>query len=254
MNIITDNPKWTAGKAVILTILTFFACSVADILGKYLQENGIHYTQILGFGQLVAFLIVFTYAVGQRGIFDVFKSHYWKLHLMRAGLSICSTMCLFFVLRHIPLSDFYGIAFAGPLCVTALSALILKEEVKMIRWTCITIGFIGILIIVGPGFADLNIGYFVALLMPIFYSISVLIARQIGHDEHPTMFALPVQMLMTIIFLPQMPFHYVEPTVTQALLTIVYGAGGTFSTIGFGIVILWRERVKHIPHGVPPVD
>ncbi len=303
MDAVTQTQKWSLSKAVILTIAVFFACSVGDVLSKFLQGK-FDAIQILAVGQGTALLIVMAYAARQRGWKNIFASNYWPLHALRALFSLFSASALFYVLRHIPLSDFYGIVFAGPLCVTAMSALILKEKVHITRWTAVIVGFIGVMVIVGSSFSHFNMGYAVAMLMPLFYSGSVLAARRIGSDEHPTMFALPALLALTFVYLPMLPKHYVAPDLGEWALFALYagavvaGAIGlgtcfartpsvsttapmhytqiiwgtlagwmlfdaTLSTSTFvgsaiviasGLVVLWREKVRHIPHGVPPPD
>ena len=54
-------------------------------------------------------------------------------------------------LYYLPLADAIAIAFAGPLFVTALAPLMLDERVGWRRWSAVSIGFLGVVLIVRPG-------------------------------------------------------------------------------------------------------
>jgi drug/metabolite transporter (DMT)-like permease len=55
------------------------------------------------------------------------------------------------------------LAFVAPLIVTAFSPLFLGEKVGFRRWTAVIIGFIGSLIVIRPGFLEINLASLAAL-------------------------------------------------------------------------------------------
>ena len=50
--------------------------------------------------------------------------------------------------------------FISPFFVVALSIPLLKEKVGIRRWSAVIIGFIGIVIILRPGFQEIHWAYF----------------------------------------------------------------------------------------------
>lgn len=58
--------------------------------------------------------------------------------------------CGFAALQFLPLSEAVAIGYAAPLAVVVLAALVLKERVRIYRWSAVTIGFVGVLIMLSP--------------------------------------------------------------------------------------------------------
>ena len=62
-----------------------------------------------------------------------------------------------YAFRHLPLADVYALAFCAPLIVTVLAdSRCLGERVGPRRWAAVIVGFIGILVMVRPGFQALS--------------------------------------------------------------------------------------------------
>ncbi len=64
-----------------------------------------------------------------------------------------------------------------------LSVVFLKEEVRWRRWTAVIIGFIGVLIVLRPGFRHLTHGHVAAIVCGLVGAISVITLRMAGHSE-----------------------------------------------------------------------
>ena len=71
-------------------------------------------------------------------------------HLLRGIISSCGMFSGFVALAYLPLSDAVAIGYASPLMVVVLAALVLHETVRAYRWTAVTVGFLGVLIMLMP--------------------------------------------------------------------------------------------------------
>jgi len=98
---------------------------------------------------------------------------------LRAIGEVGSTLCFLAALAQMPLANVSAILQALPLAVTMGAALFLKEPVGWRRWTAIGVGFVGVLIIVRPGFDGFNSYALLALLCVGFCAMRDLITRQI---------------------------------------------------------------------------
>ena len=83
---------------------------------------------------------------------------------LRGLLAGVGTIFGFFAFAHLPLADVYAIAFCTPIVVTLMSIPILGEVVRAHRWAAIIVGFIGILVMIRPGFETLGWGHLTAFL------------------------------------------------------------------------------------------
>lgn len=68
----------------------------------------------------------------------------------RGALSIVGMFCSFGALARLPLIEANAISFTSPLASVALAALVLKERVRIYRWSAVTVGFLGVLVVLAP--------------------------------------------------------------------------------------------------------
>ena len=72
--------------------------------------------------------------------------------LGRGMLSVCGMFTNFAALTRLPLADATAISFASPLITVALAAVILKERVRIYRWSAVVVGFAGVIVMLIPHF------------------------------------------------------------------------------------------------------
>lgn len=106
--------------------------------------------QVAALRGLTSLPLVFAYTLWRRALPSLFAVR-WRLHLLRAGLSIVMLFLFSYSLRSLPLSDAYAIFFVAPLMITALSVPLLKEKVDASRWWAILLGLAGVIVVLRPG-------------------------------------------------------------------------------------------------------
>lgn len=185
-----------------------------DAIAKYLGQQGVPVMQIvwarLFFGAIITMPFAWKLA-GPRGLIPNMP----VMHAIRASLMIAATAFFFVALHHLPLADTLAIFFVQPLIVTVLSPLVLGETVGIRRWLAVIVGFIGTLIIIRPGFQELNPGVFMALASGACLAIYLLLTRKIAGSA-PAMVttfytSISGAVIMSIIVL----FVWQPPTAAQ---------------------------------------
>ncbi|CAN0566041.1 unnamed protein product, partial [Laminaria digitata] len=78
--------------------------------------------------------------------------------LARAAVTVFASLGFFYALGEIPLADAVAIMFTRPLYGTVFAIVFLGEIVGQRRWTALAIGFLGVLVMVRPGFEAVNLG------------------------------------------------------------------------------------------------
>jgi drug/metabolite transporter (DMT)-like permease len=105
------------------------------------------------------------------------------LMLRPVALRVCGeiggTISFMAALAHLPLANTSAIFQALPLAITLGAALIFHEPVGWRRWSAITAGFVGVLIIVRPGLAGFNQFSLFALVSVAFCALRDLATRRI---------------------------------------------------------------------------
>jgi drug/metabolite transporter (DMT)-like permease len=108
----------------------------------------------------------------------------WPLHLLRGVLSIVMLASFVYALRNLPLAETYSLFFIAPLLITAMAALVLREQVGWRGWAAIVVGFCGTLIVLRPtGTGVLTLAGFAVLASATAYAISAIAVRVIGRSD-----------------------------------------------------------------------
>jgi drug/metabolite transporter (DMT)-like permease len=71
-------------------------------------------------------------------------------HAGRGLTAICAMFCNFSALARLPVVDATAISFAAPFVTVVLSAIVLKERVRIYRWSAVIVGFCGVLVMLAP--------------------------------------------------------------------------------------------------------
>ncbi|MER9586727.1 DMT family transporter, partial [Mesorhizobium sp. M0276] len=104
----------------------------------------------------------------------------------RAWAGIASGVLSVYAFTTIPLAECYALIFLAPLCVTILSTVILGEKVGPWRWLAVVAGFAGVMLVVRPGFRELNLGHLAAFGVAFLAATSVILMRSLAQQEKRT--------------------------------------------------------------------
>src|SRR5690606_25001981 len=80
----------------------------------------------------------------------ILRTRNLRSHAVRSLSGTASMFCWFTALTLIPLADFTAISFTAPMFLTVLAMVLLGERIHVYRWTALAIGFVGVLITIGP--------------------------------------------------------------------------------------------------------
>jgi drug/metabolite transporter (DMT)-like permease len=144
-----------------LMLLGCFLYSANDALGKWLLATYSVWQMLLI--RSTAALVLLAPFVWRTG-WAAFRSapRPW-LQVVRIILSSLEVVMFFLAVTHLPLADTVIFYLAGPIYVTALSALLLGEKVGWRRWSAVIVGFVGVLIALQPSPATLTWPALIAL-------------------------------------------------------------------------------------------
>ncbi|WP_147126867.1 DMT family transporter [Shimia ponticola] len=112
----------------------------------------------------------------------------WMLIALRGVCEVAAAFLFISAIFNMPLADATAIIQTLPLTVTLAGAVFLGEPVGWRRMTAIVIGFVGVLLIVRPGFDGFSIYSVYALLAVAVITVRELASRQLS-PKCPTMLA-----------------------------------------------------------------
>ncbi|MBX3577918.1 MAG: DMT family transporter [Rhizobiaceae bacterium] len=107
----------------------------------------------------------------------------------RAIGGLLATLFVVYAFTTIPLAETYAILFLAPLVVTVMSVIFLREQVGPWRWLAVVAGFAGVLLVVRPGFRELQAGHVAALVGAVLAAGTMVLLRTLaGNEKRTTVF------------------------------------------------------------------
>ena len=173
------------GVVLKLSSVALLSCLAACV--KYLGD-GVPTGQIIFVRGVISVAVLGFIAWRFEGL-HVLRTDRLKSHAVRSLAGTASMFCWFTALTLIPLADFTAISFTAPMFLTVLAMLLLGERIHAYRWTALVIGFIGVLITIGPHLTlgGNSFGVFVALGAAVFSAAAIVTLRSMSGSggEHP---------------------------------------------------------------------
>ena len=198
-NLSSDQPL----KGIALAIL-------ATLLFAFLNSMTKHVSQVYPMVMILWFRYLF---FGGYGLAVGLKYHKKRafsslvpiLQITRALLLLAEIGVYVFAFRHLPLAEISAISGAGPMVTMAMSSLILREVITLRQWLIVVLGFVGICIIVKPGFASFDpwmlIPLFGTLLWGLYQVLTRLVSQYDG-AERTTLFTGTIGFVILCTLLP----------------------------------------------------
>ena len=220
-------------KAIIFNLLAWVMLPIMDGFAKYLSAE-------LPVLQITWARYFFTVVFILPLMFFFFKKYLvWtdkpKLQLIRGLILLTANISFFYSISVISLPKALTLAFVAPLVVTAFSSFFLGESVGYRRWTAVIIGFIGSLVVIRPGFVEINLASLAALGTGIMYGFYLIITRRLSTSDNPLLTLLFTGVVGAIISTTFMPFFWVSPNFNQWSIMAVIGL---LACIGHLFIIL----------------
>ena len=165
------------GIALMIAAMLIFP--FLDVCAKFLGEWGIPVIEIVWARLFFGLLLSAPILLAREGL-ESLKPRDQRVNALRGFFLVISTMMFFGALRYQGVAETLAIYFVQPLFITALAPLVLNEKVGINRWAAVAIGFIGVLIIVRPGYLELNPGVFLAAGAGLGSAITMLLTRKLA--------------------------------------------------------------------------
>jgi drug/metabolite transporter (DMT)-like permease len=164
-------------------MLVSVACfAVMDSMLKLLAE---HYPSLqVAFLRAAASLPFVLLVIAARGRLDRIKPVNIRLHLVRGVLAVLMLYSFVTAVRESSLATTYSIFMFAPLLVAALSVPVLREKVVSGQWFAISVGFGGVLVMLGPVDGQwLSTGSLWAVVALVTYAFAIVSLRLLARTD-----------------------------------------------------------------------
>ncbi len=164
-------------KGVILLLITTFVFAMQDGLSRHLAETyNVMIVVTFRYWFFAAFVIVLAQA-RSGGLAAAARTSQPFLQCFRGLLLVAEICVMVLAFARLGLVESHAIFACYPLLVAALSGPILGEGVGWRRWVAIAVGFVGVLIILRPGFKVFSPDSLIALTAALMFALYSLLTR-----------------------------------------------------------------------------
>ena len=234
-------------KAIILNLSAWIILPFMDVIAKYLSTE-------ISFFQITWARYFFTVFFTLPFMFFFFRKNLkWsenpKLQILRGLTLFFANICFFYSISIISMAKALILAFVAPLITTALSPIILGEKVGIRRWTAVLIGFMGSLIVIRPGFLEINLATIAALGTGCFYGFYLIITRKLHSTDNPLLTLLFTGVVGLTVASFFVPIVWTNPTYNQWLWLSLMGLFACFGHLLLIYSLKFADASKLAPLG-----
>ncbi|AYD00260.1 DMT family transporter [Neorhizobium sp. NCHU2750] len=181
---------------------------------------------------------IMAYLAYRRELLHAFHTDSPFGHLKRGTLGILSMIFGFYGLIHLPMPDAIALGYSMPLIAVVFAAVILKETVRLYRWSAVAIGFVGVVIISWPKLtlfssggagSEQALGAVAVLVAAVMGGFAMIQVRQLVSTEKTATIVLYFSLTAALFSIISLPFGWAPlPIGVRACLI----ASGLFGGLG----------------------
>lgn len=169
------------------TIVSVLLFGMQDVTAKILVQTypvaQVVMMRFWAFGLFALFLAMRHFGFSVSGLSKAVTSKNRGIQILRGVVLLVDILLFATGLRTLPLGEAAAITLTFPIFVTIFAIPLLGEKVGRFRWLAIIIGFIGVLIVLRPGFAVLDIGAIFILVATMLFALYVVLTRMVAQKD-----------------------------------------------------------------------
>ena len=169
-----------------------------------------------------------------------------RLLILRGILGTSALVCIFYAIRNMPLSISTVIQYTDPIFISIFAGIFIKEKIIIILFFALTIGWLGIFVILNPSQLSYinveieNLAVFIAFLGSICTALAYVTVKKLAFTENIYVIIAYFPLVSLITLLPLVLINWVTPNINELIWIIGIGLftqlGQTFLTIGLKIL------------------
>ena len=211
-------------RGILLTLISALLFAAMSTLVRYVGQE-FPVGQVVFFRSAFAIVpVVLVYALRGELLLAV-RTRRPLGHVGRGMFSIGGMFLNFASLARLPVVDATAFSFSSPLITVALSAIFLKERVRLYRWSAVIVGFAGVIVMLwphldlgrfsGPVLGATALGAVFAILSAFFNSGAVIQTRRLTDTETTPSIVFYFSLICALAGLVTLPLGWKQPDMLQ---------------------------------------
>ncbi|MEP2028745.1 MAG: DMT family transporter [Paracoccaceae bacterium] len=174
-------------KVALAIMLSLLALVLFDLMGLIIKLMSTHYSaaELSAYRNFIGLIPSFIALWSSRAWHNkgrVMKIRQWKLACARGVITAFAQFFFYFSLGRMAFATASTITYANALFMTALAVPLLGERVGPARWLAVSVGFLGVMMIVRPGGDSFSTDALFPLAAAFLYALSGVLARRIDTE------------------------------------------------------------------------
>ena len=168
-------------KAVSFLLLGILGISINDTIMKFLS-NAYALHQLVFIRAICGLLIIAPLLLAWNGI-SALRTKRPGVHAFRGLLIVLANLTFFAGLATLPLAEASAVVFVSPVLITIFSHYFLGEQIGVWRWSAVVIGLIGMICVVQPFGARIELAFLWPLAGAVCYAGFTITTRFLGRTD-----------------------------------------------------------------------
>jgi drug/metabolite transporter (DMT)-like permease len=182
-----------------LTALSFFCVAAVSALGKTAGQLTSTAVVVL-FQNLICLVFVIPLAI--HGGWASLRTEKLGLHILRAASGTACWYALFLAITMMPLTNAILLTFSAPLWMPVIAWLVFRQKASTATWIGAAMGFVGVVLVLGPQHNSFNVGALFALAGALLLAIALMSVRWLGATEPMSRTLFYYFLLSTVMVVP----------------------------------------------------
>ena len=213
-------------QVALLAIGATFFGSFMGACVKLLSDD-LHPVIICFYRCLMGLIIITPFII--KNNFLALQTDNMCLQILRALINIISMICWFTAISMMHLEKATALGFTTPLFTTVLAVIVLGEIIRFHRTAALLLGFIGILIIIRPGYMPFEFGTILMLIASFSFSFVLIFVKKLSATDSSLTIIFYHLLYMTPAFFILSFFYWENINLNQLIIFILMGASGLLS-------------------------
>lgn len=213
-------------RGAILLVTGELLLALMATMIKHLADQGLSSESLVFFRNLLGLLILLPLLISRGGLGQL-KTERIGLHLLRAITGVGAMFLFFYAITHATLAEAVLVKMTAPFFLPLIGLIWLGDKVRAQTWWAIFLGFLGVVVILRPGFGDFNPVLLVALASAALMGVAKVSIRRMADSEPPRRIVFWFAMFSSLISAVPMFWQKVWPDQTQFAWLLAIGLVAT---------------------------
>ena len=153
----------------------------------------------------------------------------------------------FYAVSVVPVADAVALSFTAPLFTTVLAIVVLKEVVRLRRWTATLVGFAAAILILRPGFTEVDPNLLLVILSAVGMAAAFIVIKILSRTESSSTIVAYLNLFMIPAALIPALFVWQWPSAEEFLWLFLVGVFGTCAHLAITHALAIAETTVIMP-------